>query len=145
MDALISKAALARTEEEVLTVWATWQATKKKERERDVAIRDAIIEVIKATGIEPETMDGKRLYVGNKKKTKCRDLYAALDAILEATNGDLEAVAEALSTNAIKPGHAKTLLGEKWGEHFDVTEELDLKTGKPKKELKLADGRYIRS
>jgi hypothetical protein len=53
-------------------------------------------------------------------------------------------VAEALSVNAIKPGHAKTLLGDKWGDHFDVTEELDLKTGKPKKELKLADGRYIR-
>lgn len=118
-----------------------------KQARQDVKIvEDAVMEWMTVTGTKDlQASEGVRYYVGTKKKTKCLDLNATLEAIITIAGGDIETVAEALSSNAIKPGHAKKVLGDAWLDHFEVTEELDLKTGKAKKELKLADGRYIRS
>ena len=118
----------------------------KQAREDVKTGEQAVMAWMKANGItDLEVSEDIRYYVGTVKRTKILDLRATAEAILDATGGDLDAFCEALSANAIKPGHAKKLLGKAWGDHFDVTEELDLKTGKPKKALKLADKRYLKA
>jgi hypothetical protein len=73
-----------------------------------------------------------RYYVAPNKTTKCKDLRATLEAVLELGGGNLDAVFDCLSTSAFKPAKTKALLGEKADDLFETTETLDLKTGKPK-------------
>lgn len=85
-----------------------------------------------------------RYYVGVTKDYKPTSMRAAVDALLTATGGDLDAFIEALSSNAIKPGHARKVLGEQFESVFVTTEKLDVLTGKPKRELKSVDQRYLK-
>lgn len=91
---------------------------------------------------EVSTPDGRRFYVGSVKRTKARDLAKLTEAVLDACGGDLEPFIESLSANAFKPGHCRSILGDRWHEHFTVEEIEDVKTGKAKKAVQLADDRY---
>ena len=115
---------------------------RKRAAELVAMIDEASVEFIDRTGIEPETLDGKRFYVGKRKTTKCKSPAATLDAILSAVGGDVETVASFMSANAWKPGACREALDGEWSEHFTVEESKDLKTGKAKKTLLLADDRY---
>ena len=140
---LAASLATAEDAERALEALSLGDVLVRQAREDLDTVKQAVIEWMIATGSEIETIDGKRYYVGVNKRTKIRDLGVTVEAILHAVGGDIEAFVEALSSNAIKPGHAKKVLGDAWGDHFEVTEIDDLKTGKPKKVLKLADDRYI--
>lgn len=90
------------------------------------------------TDIPITTAEGeKRLYVGIDKRTKNTSPKATLERLLDAAGGDLGVVAECLSSGAWKPGACRGVLGEKWSECFTVEEVPDIKTGAPKRVLKL--------
>ena len=85
-----------------------------------------------------------RYYAGVEKKTKCPDKAKGLETILECAGGDFGAVAEMLASDPFKPGACKELLGERWGEVFEVTEKAELKEGKPSKKLMAINPKFIR-
>lgn len=65
-----------------------------------------------------------RRYIGFRNETKCIDVGRAVDAIFTAVDGDLVAAASCLSSNALKPGECRRVLGDQFGSHF-VTERKD--------------------
>src|SRR5690606_22726121 len=84
-----------------------------------------------------------RYYVGQDKKTKCRDPKATLQALLDATGGDLDAVVGHLSAGAFKHGACRaTLPSERYEALFETTATPDLKTGKPLRVLAKLDTRF---
>lgn len=77
-----------------------------------------------------------RYYIGIEKKIKPREFRSMVGIVLEAAEGDLDRLVDVLSANAFKPGECRKLLGDaKFKEAFEMIEEEDLKTGKPKKGL----------
>jgi len=118
------EAAVARVAE-VRTVWT-----------------QALIEWINANG--DLVVGDIRYYVGTSKTTKCIDKGQTLFNILDAAAGDLDSVARCLSANAWKPGECRGILkGELWDENFTVEPVMDLKTGKPKKQVNRVDSKFL--
>lgn len=72
-----------------------------------------------------------RYYVKTPTKTVCRDKGKTIQAILEASGGDFDAVVKCLSSEAIKHGACREFLGDSWGTFFEVIEEMELGVGKP--------------
>ncbi len=86
-----------------------------------------------------------RYYVGSEKRVKCRGNEATTKAIVEATDGDISALAAALSSDPWKHGHVRKVLGDEKFEELFLTEVVeDMKTGQPRKVLKKADDRFGR-
>ena len=91
-------------------------------------------------------------FPGVEKRTKCRKPGRALERILELTGGDFDAVVEALSSNAIKPGHFRKLLerespktaDDEFDALFEKVEVVKLKDKAPKKTLIEVDKRFVR-
>ena len=105
-----------------------------------------ILEHDKANGGDGEVNVGTtRFYVGATKTTKpSKPMPAMLERIMDETHGDFDAVARCLSSSAFKPGQTKKEIGDAvFDELFDVTYPEDVKTGKPKKGLKVVDSRFI--
>lgn len=73
------------------------------------------------------TVGPRRIYVAKEKDTKCISVKAAMEALLNEAQGDWDTVADCLSSNAIKHGAAREVLGEKWGQFFEVVEKDRLK------------------
>lgn len=101
---------------------------------------DEMIERIRADG---EIVIGSiRYYVGDKKTTKCIDIQKCIEALLTAAAGDLEQVCKTLSSQPIKHGAAKEILGEtEWSKFFVVETETELKEGKPR--LNKVDTKFL--
>jgi len=129
--------------EQVLTVRERIDAATQRLREVKGMIDDATIAWIDANGdIEVDTV---RYYVSVSKTKKCKDNRAAVEAIFEAVGGDFDAFVETLSSNALKPGACGNVLSEEvFAEHFEVIEQKDLRTGKPKKSVQKVDSRFIK-
>lgn len=73
-------------------------------------VDQVIIAHIKAHG---EIRIGTRkLYVGQRKTTKCVDNAIAYNALLAALNGDDEAVIKHLKSDAFKPGSCRKVLAD---------------------------------
>lgn len=90
-----------------------------------------------------------RYYIGKETKVKCKSVRNAVEAVLKATGGDADKFTECLSANAFKPGATRDMflaegVGEFYTEVFEVVEEAELKTGKPKTGLKSVDTRFIK-
>lgn len=93
----------------------------------------AAIEWIQANG---EIVEGDtRYYVAPNKVHKCKDTKGVLAALLTASGGDLDAVAECFASGAWKSGETKKRLGEIADTFFKTVETLDLKTGVAKPRL----------
>lgn len=88
----------------------------------------------------------KKWWVGKKKKTpKCRSVPRTLEAIMVATGGDYEAACNTLSSNAIKYGEARKILGKAYPDHFEeVTETRLLSEGENPLVLNKSDERFIK-
>jgi len=86
-----------------------------------------------------------RYYAGTEKKIKCVDPMATLESLLDATDGDINRVVECLASGAWKYGACRNLLSEEQYKSC-FSEELvsDLKTGKPVKQVKKIDSRFIK-
>lgn len=104
------------------------------------AIDEAMLEVLESGGEALiATPDGmKRLYPKIERRTKCPKPDKTLIGLLDAANGDFDAVARCLSSNAWKPAACKAVLGEAWGEHFTVSEVLEIKEGSARKRIGIA-------
>lgn len=83
----------------------------------------------------------QKFYAGTKSVTKCTDQRAALEAIINATAGDLDAIAAVLASGAFKYGTARSL-GEEVARFFETTTVPDLKTGLPVREVKTINLKY---
>jgi hypothetical protein len=138
----------------LLSARVTLDAILQWAKEQDRRLKEAMTRHIQMTGRDL-VIGTVRYYVGTKKDTKDRSPRHTLEVLLEAVAGDLDKLAEALSTNAIKHGAARTILIEalgedagrsKWVECFVVEEKTELKEGKPVrvKELVKVDERFIR-
>lgn len=115
---------------------------KRAIREADKLLKEQLIDWIGRNG--ELTIGDKRYYVGYTKKTKPVNMERLCEAAITHAAGDFGTFAEALSANAFKPGACKALLGDEWDQHF-YTETLDdVKTGKPKKDVKVIDERFTK-
>lgn len=131
----------AKAVEEVLAVMNDVERFQIKAREIKGQLDAALIAYIDEHG-EIELGD-KRWYVGNETDYKQRtDIETTVSAILEVTGGDLSAFCSLLASDALKPGACKKALGDRFGELFEAVKKPDLKTGKPKRIVKVADQRF---
>jgi hypothetical protein len=120
----------------VLAVWDAVKFHAEEIRRLKALAEKAIIEWIENHG-DLNAGNGVRYYVGKDKKTKCRNVPGAIDALLTAVGGDMARFAEVLSSDAIKHGAAAKILDEAvWDNLFEVTYEPDLKEGSNKKLMK---------
>ncbi len=108
-------------------------------------IEAAMMGKIKASGplvISPTV----RYVIAIDKVTKCKDVAGAVNAVLDATGGDLGALNMVLSANAIKHGAAKKVLPpEVWGKYFEVVVKESLEEdGKKKEKLLKVDEKFMR-
>lgn len=119
-------------------------AAKRFLREVDADLTARLLEHVQANG--PVTVGTVRYYAGTEKVTKVRDARQAMHLLLEATGGDVDTLAELQAANAWKPGACRTVLGDRWGEVFEVTEKTVLKDGKPVRAVGLqrADERFLK-
>lgn len=126
----------------MLDLAETYAARLKEIRK---ALEDAAIEWVKANGpvhISPEQF----YYVGREKKApKCVSVRNTLEAILNACGGDVDAVVEHLSANALKYGECKQTLGpDEYPKHFVVEEVDKLKASPELEKLLKCDRRFMR-
>ncbi len=98
---------------------------------------------IQASGDVP-LGDGRRLYVGVEKVTKSIDNGKTLEALLNATGGDVQAIAQLLSSQPYKHGACRAILGDNWDEVFITEEKADLKTGAVKEKLLVFDPTFTK-
>ncbi len=134
------------TQDRVLELYELVQGIKQRIQTIDADLKAAMIEWINANGqIQYGT---KRFYVGTKKTTvNTSNTLAIVNAVLNASGGDIEPVVNAMVANPFKKSATQEILGDQWGEHFEVVDVPDLcegkATGKPVKELKIADKRFL--
>ena len=117
-------------------------AYKRAIKEIDATFKQALIEWINRNG--EVTLGTKRYYVGTTTKTTARDLERLTEAAITACQGDFGRFCEALSSNAYKPGKCREILGDDWGIHFYEEVVKDVKSGKPKKDVKMIDERFVK-
>lgn len=135
---------IVATKDDCLT--AMMFAARLREIAKDLSakVEAGVIAWINRNG---EIVDGTvRYYVGVTKTTKCTSVKDALEAILEASGGDMDAVVACMSTGAWKHGACSKLLPkEVYDALFVAREEEDIKEGKPAKPDKLQkfDSRFI--
>lgn len=113
-------------------------------KELQRVLEEMMIEWINERG--PIEIGTKKYYVGVKKTTKPHDLKAAVVTLMEESGGDWDAFVGCLSSDAIKPGAAKGVLGDKWEEVFYVTKAEEVREGKakPKKSVMLIDSKFTK-
>lgn len=126
---------------------STAKSHAAKLRELIAAIEAAAIEHIEATGEDIALEDGKRWYIGVKKKVAPIDDTAIAHAILKATEGDVGRFTTGadgvLCANPWKQGAVKSIVGvETFATLFTTTIEKELNTGVAVKVLRVADPAY---
>jgi hypothetical protein len=131
--------------ERVLDIWNRMEFAKKFLRETSAMLEGALIEWMNANG-DLRLDEGRRLYVGQVKKTTCRDQMQTLEALLEKSGGDMDALVDCLASGAFKHGACRNVLGEAWDEHFIVEQVEDVKEGKAtaRKTVQLLDQRFVK-
>jgi hypothetical protein len=144
-DLISVRATLAKLTEEadVFTAVDVWQRLERFKG--DVAeildqYKAALLAwcIANARGI---TVGDIRIYAGTKKETKCTDVKKAVETLLALH--DVEGLVQALSAQPFANGRAKELVGEGAELLWKTAEIDDLKTGKPAKELKQVNTRFI--
>jgi hypothetical protein len=100
-----------------------------------------------ADGQPDEIMVGTiRYYEGATKRVTPNDTPAILDAILNSAQGDCGKLAGCLARNPFKQATVRELIGdEKHAELFTTDYVPDLKTGKPRRGLKVVDTAFLKS
>ena len=81
--------------------------------------QSALLEYIQANG--SFEFNGNTYTAGKTKSVKCIDQGQCLEAVLEATGGDVDAIKKVLSTDAFKPTATMAVLGKAAEDHFTTT------------------------
>lgn len=145
--AILSALNRAQSGPEALAVLSTVQNLKSILDDLRRLCEETIIDRINSDG---EFMMGDvRWYVGKDKKVKPRNKAEVINAVLDMAGGDVDKLADFLSSDPFKYGAIRAHLEsiEKAGlfdELFSTEEVLDLKTGKPKRGLKSIDTKMLK-
>lgn len=84
-----------------------------------------------------------RYYAGHHKETKCLNQRRAIEALLSAVSGDLDAFCLLLAARALKPGACRGVLDpEQYAHLFQTERKVVLKDGKVTKRLIRTDERF---
>lgn len=150
IDLRVRDAILAMTAADIESMMAASNALSvyiKRGKELQAMYEDAMVAIIEANGPQelPTGPEGEvvRYYIGNKRTTKCVKPGAVLELLLTATDGDFDKVVEHFASQPFKYGACKqTLSPEGYAAGFEVTDEPELKEGKPK--LQKLDTRFLR-
>lgn len=117
-------------------------ALKSRVKEIESDVETAAAAFVTANG--PVRMGNIEWRMSQVKSIKCNDIKNAVGALLDATGGDLDKLTECISSNGIKHGAARTVLGEAvFASHFTTTIKQDLE-GKPLKELTRIDTTFTK-
>lgn len=130
------------TEEQISNTIDAVDLLKQAARELDQRLKRSLMEYLRGHG--DLVIGERRYYIGRKKTTKCVDTRLVLQAILEASGGDLDSVMECLSSQPFKPATTKKLIGDNTAGLFydDVKETVE---GKPVLEVKCLDRRFVQN
>lgn len=89
----------------------------------------------------PLQVGAVRYFVGRRTVTKCTNVLSAVEMLLDACGGDVDAVCKCLASQPLKHGACRTILtAEQWQQVFRVTEVVDLVNGKPSLHLRADNG-----
>jgi hypothetical protein len=119
---------------------------KKSLADLEATCEEQLMEWIKVNG-DLVISETARYYVGTPKTTKCLDVPATVEALMNAVAGDFTRFCDTLSANAIKHGAAKKILTEDDFARLFKTETREvLQEGKvkPVKQLMKADSQFTR-
>ena len=117
---------------------------KQSAKELDGTFKKRMYDWIEVNGEISLPALNLRWYNAITKRTKANDNGKLLEALFQTTGGDVDQFVKCLSSNAFKQGECRHVLGdEDWAKHFTVTEIEDVKTGKPKRETKKVDTRFL--
>ena len=129
------------TREDVLTTMGFVKRLSEVARDCRAQFDKLAVEWIDQNG---EIEDGQVWwYVGKERKTKCVNTQGTIQALLDATGGDLDRMAQCLCSDPFKPASTKAMLEEAGLDHaalFETTEVMDLKEGKPKRSMRSTIG-----
>ena len=100
----------------------------ERAKEAKASFNADLLEWVQANG--PFEFNGKKYFVGKKKKTRCVNVAATIEAILDRLDGDFNEFVQLLASQPIKHGAAREVLGEDWTIHFETTTKdvLELQT-----------------
>lgn len=129
------------TVEQVMEIRERLMFAETRVKEAKASLNAALMEYIDAHG--PFVVGNTRFYNGVKKTTRCMSVPRCVEALLTETGGDFDEFCKVLGSQPIKPGAAEGILGDEWDEHFEVIGQQDVKTGKPKRETKAVDTRFL--
>jgi hypothetical protein len=127
--------------EHVASVIGKLATLKARVKELDAFYTERMTEYVLTHG--PVVVGDVEYRVGTEPVTECHDVPGCIMAILDATGGDLDKLAGLLRSQPVKYGEAKGVLGERWGDYFNVTWKRVLKDGKPAKKLLAVNRRFI--
>jgi len=134
------------TDEHVLIVWNRIKQLRASAKVIEEDLKQFLIDTwIKENG---DLVEGQcRYYVTQKKTTKQIKKQQALAAMLEATDNDIEIVADVLVSAPFKPAAMKKLLGDLAGAYLEVEYKDEVKDGKvkPIKQVKKYDPAFSTS
>ena len=110
-------------------------------------IKLRVIEAMRAHGTDSKPdeiqVGDVRYYEGATKRVTPNDIPAILEAILNATGGDVAAMAECLSSSPFKQATVRDTIGEYQHADLFTTDYVpDLKTGKPKRDLQIVNEKF---
>lgn len=135
---------LVATRDDALTAMNFAARLRELTKELSAQVEAGVIAWIKRNG---PIIDGTvKHYVGVAKTTKCVSVRDTLEAVLEASGGDYDAVVACLASSAWKHGAcAKLLPADRYGKLFvtDAADELKEGVAKPEK-LQKIDERFIK-
>lgn len=119
------------------------EAAKKRIAEIEADMKRQLIEWIEANG--PLVINETKYYVGDRKDTKCVDVPATVQALLEATGGDFGKVCECLASQPVKHGASKRVLSaDQYDALFKVETVPVLKEGVAQKQLQKVNTNFLR-
>ena len=111
--------------DDVAELYSTISSAQAQLREMKERLDQFVITWLPQNG--GEMYVGEILYfVTDKKKVKVRHLPSAVTGLYQATGGDFDSFVNCLSVNAIKPGEAEKILGDRFGEFFETVYETGL-------------------
>jgi hypothetical protein len=135
----------ATSAQEASEYWVRLQALKARVRQALADGETMLVEWFEANPGQSFKVNDSLVFLGEKRSpAKPRDKVAAMDALLSRVGGDLEAFAELLSANALKPGACKQMLGEEFDAYFEVAVSPAVKEGKrPPRGVVVVNTRFV--
>ncbi len=127
------------TQTEAAAMHDLWCAFKSMIRDYNADVEKALLGQIERSG-DIELGNGRRLYAAPNKTTKCIDRKQTLEEVIEACEGDMDAVLGCLISQPFKPGESKKMIGpHRVDDCFETVVTSKTKEGVSKLKPQIAD------